>query len=95
VLAAYVAVFNSLTFVKLLEMFSPHVAGGQFDLSSRHVTLIPMPDLRELSMDLDRGRLVSELVKSGRAINLADSEWRSHNNQLVTFLYGAQIVDEL
>jgi hypothetical protein len=95
VLAAYVAVFNSLPFVKLLEMFSPHVAGGQFDLSARHVTLIPVPDLRELSMDLDRGRLVSELVKSERAINLADSHWRSHNDQLVTFLYGAQIVDEL
>ncbi|MGA9304946.1 MAG: N-6 DNA methylase [Candidatus Sulfotelmatobacter sp.] len=94
-LAAYVAVFNSTPFVNLLELFSPHVAGGQFDLSSRHVSLMPMPDLRELSMDIDRGRLVSELVKSGRMINLADGNWRLRNNQLVTTLYGAQIIGEL
>jgi hypothetical protein len=32
ILAAYVALFNSSPFVKLLQIFSPHVAGGQFDL---------------------------------------------------------------
>jgi len=95
VLAAYVAVFNSTPFVRLLELFSPHVAGGQFDLSSRHVGLMPIPDLRELSMDIERGRLVSDLAKSGRTIDLADGNWRSHNNQLVTALYGAQIISEL
>jgi hypothetical protein len=51
--------------------------------------------LRELSVDLDRGRLVSELAKSGRSIDLSDPFWRSRNNQLATDLYGAQIVADL
>jgi adenine-specific DNA-methyltransferase len=95
VLAAYVAILNSSPFVKLLEIFSPHVAGGQFDLSSRHVASIPIPNLRELSLDLDRGRLVSELAKSGRSIDLSDPFWRSRNNQLATDLYGAHIIADL
>ena len=52
ILAAYVALFNSPPFVKLLGFFAPHVAGGQFDLSWRHVEHIPTPNLRELSLDL-------------------------------------------
>jgi hypothetical protein len=95
ILAAYVALFNSEPFVKLLEIFSPHVAGGQFDLSWRHVAPIPTPNLRELSFDQHRGRLVLELAKSGYSIDLADSSWRSRNNQLVTTLYGAQIITNL
>ena len=95
ILAAYVALFNSSVFVKLLEIFSPHVAGGQFDLSWRHVAPLPTPNLRELSFDLDKGRIVSELAKSGRSIDLADPTWRSHNNQMVTNLYGSQTIADL
>jgi adenine-specific DNA-methyltransferase len=95
ILAAYVALFNSSPFVKLLEIFAPHVAGGQFDLSQRHVAQIPTPDLRELSLDPERGRVVSELAKSGGTINLADPSWRSRNNELVTSLYGSQIIADL
>lgn len=94
-LGAYAALFNSNVFVKLLEIFAPHVAGGQFDLSQRHVAQIPTPNFRELSLDLERGRIVSELAKSGHTIDLTDPSWRARNNELVTNLYGPQIIADL
>ena len=35
ILAAFVALCNSSIFAKLLGLYAPHVAGGQFDLSAR------------------------------------------------------------
>ena len=51
ILAAYVALFNSTAFIRLLSIYSPNVAGGQFDLSWRHVAPIFVPNLYELSLD--------------------------------------------
>jgi hypothetical protein len=95
ILAAYTALFNSQVFARLLEIFAPHVAGGQFDLSWRHVRHIPTPNVRELSLDPTRGRLVSELADSGRTIDLSDWSWGARNHELVTSLYGPQIVADL
>lgn len=91
ILAAYVALFNSQPFLKLLEIFSPHVAGGQFDLSVRYVTPIPLPNLAELSLDLRLGRSIAELAELGRRVDLSDRSWLSRNTRLVNALYGAEI----
>jgi len=94
-LAAYVALFNSQTFVKLLSFYSPHVAGGQFDLSARHVAHIPTPDLRAFEGDVERGRAVVELAEQGRHLDLGDPTWRARTSQLVIDLYGARTLADL
>lgn len=87
-LAAYVAMFNSSPFAKLLSLYAPHVAGGQFDLSARHVNPIPLPDLRALSIDPRAGRLVSDLAMLGRTVDVTDPSWRSRTAQIVAEMYG-------
>jgi hypothetical protein len=88
-LAAYVAVFNSSPFTKLLSLYAPHVAGGQFDLSARHVNPMPLPDLRALSTDPRAGRRVSELAMLGKTVDVTDPNWRSRTAQIVAEMYGA------
>jgi adenine-specific DNA-methyltransferase len=95
VLAAYVALFNSTPFVKLLSLYAPHVAGGQFDLSSRHVSPVPVPNLQEMSIEVEKGRAISELAAQGRQIDLADSSWRTTTAGLVDGLYGVRLLDHL
>jgi len=87
-LAAYVAMFNSSPFAKLLSLYAPHVAGGQFDLSARHVNPMPLPDLRASSIDPRAGRLVSELAMLGKTVDVTDSSWRSRTAQIVAEMYG-------
>lgn len=87
-MAAYVAMFNSSPFIKLLSLYAPHVAGGQFDLSARHVNPIPLPDLRALSIDPRAGRRVSELSMLGKRVDVTDQAWRSRTAQIVAEMYG-------
>lgn len=87
---AYAATLNSEPFVRLLSLYSPHVAGGQFDLSVRHVGPIPIPNYPELSTDPARGRLLSDLVALGRKIDVGDPLWRARTSSLVAGLYGAK-----
>ncbi|MDB5431691.1 MAG: vspIM [Caulobacter sp.] len=89
ILAAYVALFNSSPFAKLLSLYAPHVAGGQFDLSARHVNPMPLPDLRALSLDPAAGRRVSELAMLGKGVDVIDPTWRSRTAQIVAEMYGA------
>jgi hypothetical protein len=95
ILAAYTALFNSSVFVKLLSLYAPHVAGGQYDVSGRHVGPIPIPNLRELSIEPTRGQWVRELAESGRSIDLATPLWRVRTAQLVMELYGAPALADL
>ncbi len=95
ILSAYCALLNSSVFIKLLSLYAPHVAGGQYDVSSRHVGPIPVPNLRELSMDPTRGRLVRELAECGQSINLANPPWRERTAQLVMDLYGTRALADL
>ncbi len=88
ILAAYVAMFNSSPFAKLLSLYAPHVAGGQFDLSARHVNPMPLPDLRASSIDPRAGRRVSELAMLGKTVDVTDSSWRSRTAQVVAEMYG-------
>ena len=87
-LAAYVGLCNSMPFVKLLSLYAPTVAGGQFDLSARHVGPIPVPDLQLMSLAPDTGRAVRELAALGREVRLPSSEWEYRASALAAYLYG-------
>jgi adenine-specific DNA-methyltransferase len=95
ILSAYTALFNSSVFIKLLSLHAPHVAGGQYDVSSRHVGPIPVPNLRELSVESRQGKRVRELAVNGKLIDLADPLWRAQTAQLVTDLYGTPALANL
>ncbi|MDE2781320.1 MAG: N-6 DNA methylase [Gemmatimonadota bacterium] len=90
-LAAYMAVMNSTPFARLLEIFSPRVAGGQFDLSIRYVKAIPVPDLPALFADERANRTVTRLVELGREPRFRDRDWRDTADRLTTKLFGGDI----
>ena len=95
VLAAYVCLFNSMPFVKLLAIYCPHVSGGQYALEPRYVNAIPIPDLGELNFDPVRSQLVAGLAALGREVNLRESRWRARVDYIVTELYGRDIIAAL
>ncbi|MCH9019033.1 MAG: SAM-dependent DNA methyltransferase [Proteobacteria bacterium] len=94
-LCAYASIMNSHRFGRVLELFSPHVAGGQFDLSSKYVDHIPIPNLADLARDERTGRLVAELADLGREPSLADVDWREQANRITTELYGGDFFDQV
>jgi hypothetical protein len=94
-LAAYVGLCNSLPFMKLLSQYAPHVAGGQFDLSARHVAPIPVPDLQLMSLAPNTGRAVRELAELGREVRLPSVEWEQRVNALTSYLYGGVDFDAI
>lgn len=51
---ALLAILNSKRFETLLSAYSNHVGGGQWNLSTRFVAEIPLPDVRSLAPDLLR-----------------------------------------
>lgn len=92
ILAAYMAMMNSRPFGQLLEIFSPHVAGGQFDLSPRYVNAIPIPHLSVLAADERAGRLITRLVSLGNNPRVTDADWRVAVERLTTELYGGDVL---
>lgn len=94
-LAAFVGLCNSAVFVKLLGFYAPHVAGGQFDLSARHVAPIPIPDLQVLSLDPTVGRAVRVLGMLGRHVDLGSADWRRNAAEAASYLYGGIDLDAL
>jgi hypothetical protein len=64
---AYLAIFNSSVFERLLALYCPRVQGGQFDLSKRFVDKVPIPDLSNAeASDADA---CAALVEIGRKIH--------------------------
>lgn len=94
-LSAFTALCNSEVFVRLLSLYAPHVAGGQFDLSSRHVFPIPVPHLQLMSLDAATGRAVRELVDLGREVDVGNAAWRDRSRTLVERLYGGIDLDAI
>ncbi len=85
---AYVAVLNSDLMSKLLAATSNQVQGGQWDLSSRFLSKVPLPDLsrirdRQLIKDLAHaGKLIVEgesweTGEAARAVEAVYALWRS------------------
>ena len=94
-LCAYMGIFNSRRFGGVLELFSPHVAGGQFNLSPRYVHNIPIPNLADIARDERMGRLISRLVKLGREPRLTDVGWTELTDRITTELYGGDLFDRV
>lgn len=95
VLAAYAALFNSRAFSALLAHYSPHVAGGQFDLSPRYTNSVPIPDLIELMRHEHTGKLVWTLAACGREIRLDDPSWVNLVEDTTCALYGNKAIRAL
>jgi hypothetical protein len=64
---AYLCLLNSSVFENLLQGTCPRVQGGQFNLSSRFVNRVYLPDLANESQVT--GDLVEELARLGRQIH--------------------------
>jgi hypothetical protein len=94
ILYAYAALMNSTGFSSIIEVFSPHVAGGQFDLSPRYVNSIPIPDLPSIVADMDGGSIVGQLARLGREPQPENRSWHARVEGLVADLYGTQLVFE-
>lgn len=92
-LCAYLGIMNSRHFGRVIELFSPHVAGGQFNLSPRYVNTIPMPNLSDLAIDERLGRQVSRLIDLGRDPRPSDRNWTKATNEITTDLYGRDFFD--
>ena len=92
-LSAYLGIINSHRFGSVLELFSPHVAGGQFNLSPRYVNHIPIPNLAHLARDERLGRLISRLVELGRQPRLNDLDWTEAADRITTELYSGDFFD--
>ena len=89
------ALCNSAVFAKLLGLYAPHVAGGQYDLSTRHVGPIPIPDLQLLALDPVTGRAVRALGILGRQVDLSSADWRRGAAETASYLYGGINLDDL
>lgn len=63
---AYSAIGNSRVFASILASYCPRVQGGQFDLSTRFVQRVPMPDFRVPKLSTDA--VVSKLERLGHQI---------------------------
>lgn len=64
VLRAYVTLLNSQAFVRLVSFRSVTIAGGQFDLSSRFLAPVHIPDLWEKAQNPLYSKLVRALASS-------------------------------
>jgi len=87
---AYLAIVNSRVFEGLLEAFCPRVQGGQFNLSTRFVNGMLLPDLLD---DLRvTAMLLEELAEAGRRIHrgdLGDTKLMGTIDELAARAYGA------
>ena len=91
-LLAYSVLMNSRQFSEVLQLFSPQVAGGQFDLSPRYVGKIPLPDFGRLSFDEAKGKYIYALIELGRDVKLSDPEWLAEAERLTIGVYGVDWV---
>lgn len=94
-LAAYSAVLNSDIFSRILRLYSPHVAGGQYGLSWRFVRPIPIPNLPALISDERASNVVLALAQLGQRQGSADPLRRHRTERLVTELYGPEFVKRI
>ena len=87
VLAAYAAILNSTAFERLLRVYSARKAGGQFDLSPRFVSEIPIPNIQALAGSVGQAELAYRLGQIGR-LTTRDQRSTREMNHMVERLYG-------
>ena len=94
-LAAYMAIMNSTPFGRLLEIFAPHVAGGQFNLSPRYVKRMPIPNVPALYEQDPTNSTITRLAHLGHSPRLGDPTWCSRVDHLATALFGREIFSQV
>lgn len=94
VLRAYVALLNSSAFVRLVSFRSVTIAGGQFDLSSRFLAPVYLPNLWEKAEDTLYGGHVRALAEVSRAAETGKTVPGVAVNELVATLYGVPELGE-
>jgi adenine-specific DNA-methyltransferase len=88
VLRAYVALLNSRVFVRLVSFRSVTIAGGQFDLSSRFLAPVFLPDLWEKAEDPIFGEHVRWLASVTVATERGEPTHPGDVDRRVAQLYG-------
>jgi hypothetical protein len=88
VMRAYVALLNSRAFVRLVSFRSVTIAGGQFDLSSRFLSAVFLPNLWEKAEDSIFGGHVQRLASVTMAAERGDRVHAGAVDRLVADLYG-------
>jgi hypothetical protein len=88
VLRAYVALLNSRPFVRLVSFRSVTIAGGQFDLSSRVIAPVYVPNLWELAENPLYAGHVRTLAQVSRAAAKGTTLPGIDVDRLVAQLYG-------
>lgn len=87
--AAYLALLNSRVFESLLAEYCPKMDGGQFDLSKRYISNVPLPDLASLAVNPEFGSYVAHLDTTGRSIKTSSVfELPEQAENVVAILYG-------
>lgn len=94
VLRAYVALLNSRAFMRLVSFRSVTVAGGQFDLSSRFLDGVFLPDLWERSEDPLLADCVRRLAREGAGDERINAVRATRVDRLVARLYGVDRLAE-
>ncbi len=90
----YSALMNSNYFLKILEIYSPCVTGGNIDLNPKYVGDVLMPDLLELARDRGLGRGIARLINFGREPRLSDPGWIKAVDRIAGNLYGFDFFEE-
>ncbi|MDP2779278.1 class I SAM-dependent DNA methyltransferase [Devosia sp.] len=91
VLHAYTAMLNTDVFQKILAEFCPVVGGGQFNLSRRYVTRVPLPDLIARAHQADGDdQVLRDLIAIGESIHRRGLPYspRAQAEFLTRTLYG-------
>ena len=94
-LDTYAAIMNSSPFQRLLRVFSPYVAGGQFDLGPKYVRHVPLPNIPVLLSDERAGRAVSSLANLARSDDPTVRGTSEIADDLVMQLYGRKVFEHL
>jgi adenine-specific DNA-methyltransferase len=88
VMRAYTALLNSRIFTRLVSFRSVTIAGGQFDLSSRYVGGVFLPNLWEKAEDPFVGDDVRRLAQITANLARGERTYQSDVDRIVARLYG-------
>lgn len=94
VLRAYVALLNSAAFMRLVSFRSVTIAGGQFDLSSRFLAPVHLPDLWEKAENPLYADYVRALARISRSTEMGHAVPDVEVDRLVAYLYGVPELGE-
>ena len=94
VLRAYVTLLNSAAFVRLISFRSVTIAGGQYDLSSRFLQAVHLPNLWEKAENQRYADHVRTLARVSRASESGQTISRAQVDRVVASLYGVPELGE-